>query len=136
MSKAVYAVAVMVVCLVVLITVLFLKLQTAKEYSQIAIMKAIGFSVLDIRKQYLVKVSLVSLLGVIVGTLLANTLGELIVSNIFSIIGLGISKISFIINPLEAYLLCPLAILAIVMLVTWVCTIGFKNYSIIDLINE
>lgn len=136
LSKAVYAVAVMAMCLVALITVLFLKLQTAKEYSQIVIMKAIGFSVLDIRKQYLVKVSLVSLIGVIVGTLLANTLGEVIVSNIFSIVGLGISKISFIINPLEAYLLCPLAILTIVMLVTWYCSLGFKKYNIINLINE
>jgi len=136
LSKAVYAVAVMAICLVALITVLFLKLQTAKEYSQIAIMKAMGFSVLDIRKQYLIKVSLVSLIGVIVGTLLANTLGEVIVSSIIRIVGLGISKVSFIINPFEAYLLFPLAILTIVMLVTWYSSVGFKKYNIIHIINE
>lgn len=136
LSKAVFAVAVMAMCLVALITVLFLKLQTAKEYSQIAIMKAIGFSILDIRKQYLVKVSLVSLTGVIAGTLLANHLGEVIVSSVISIIGLGISKISFVINPVEAYFLYPLAMLTIVMLVTWYCSAAFKKYNIINLINE
>ncbi|MDW7674383.1 MAG: FtsX-like permease family protein [Bacillota bacterium] len=136
LGKAVYAVAVMAMGLVALITIMFLKLQTVKEYSQIAIMKAIGFSVVDIRKQYLVKVSSVSLIGVIAGTLLANTLGEVMVSSLISIIGLGISKISFVINPFEAYLLYPLAILAIVLLVTWYCSGGFKKYNIIHLINE
>ena len=136
LSKAVFAVEVMAACLVALITVLFLKLQTAKEYSQIAAMKAIGFSVMDIRKQYLVKVCFVSLIAIIVGTLLANTLGEGIVSTIVSIAGLGILKISFIIDPFEAYLLCPLAILAIVMLGTFYCSESFKKYNIIHLINE
>ena len=42
-------------CLVMLITFLFLKLRLAKDLSEIAILKAIGFSERDIKKQYLIK---------------------------------------------------------------------------------
>ncbi|ERJ10929.1 ABC transporter permease [Haloplasma contractile] len=136
LAKAVYAVALLSLLLIALITVLFLKLQTAKEYSQIAIMKAIGFSVLDIRKQYLVKVVMVTFVGILIGTVFANTLGEYIVSALLGMIGLGISNISFIINPLVSYLLFPIAIFAIVILVTWYSTESFKKYRIIELINE
>jgi putative ABC transport system permease protein len=136
LSKAVYAVAVMAMCLAALITLLFLKLQTAKEYSQIAIMKAVGFSVQDIRNQYLAKASLVSLAGIIGGTLLANTLGEAMVGRILNLVGLGITTITFVINPIEAYFVYPAAILAIVVAVTWYCSAGFKRHHIIHLINE
>jgi putative ABC transport system permease protein len=98
LGKAVVAVIIMSMCLVALIIILFFNLQAAKEYSQVAIMKAIGFSVQDIRKQYLLKVLMVSMIGIVFGTVLANALGEGIVSGILSILGLGISKITFIIN--------------------------------------
>ncbi|RCX18749.1 putative ABC transport system permease protein [Anaerobacterium chartisolvens] len=136
LSKAVLAVAAMVACFVALFIILYLKLQIVKEYSHIAISKAIGFTVLDIRKQYLIKTCLVSLIGILVGTLFANTLGEGIVSGIIGIVGIGISKISFVINPVEAYLFCPLIILIIVVSMTWYCSAVFKNYNIIRLINE
>jgi putative ABC transport system permease protein len=136
LGKAVVAVIIMSMCLVALIIILFFNLQAAKEYSQVAIMKAIGFSVQDIRKQYLLKVLMVSMIGIVFGTVLANALGEGIVSGILSILGLGISKITFIINPVNAYLLCPIATLIVAVAVTWYSSKAFKRYNIVQLINE
>ena len=136
LGKAVVAVIIMSMCLVALIIILFFNLQAAKEYSQVAIMKAIGFSVQDIRKQYLLKVLMVSMIGIVFGTVLANALGEGIVIGILSILGLGISKITFIINPVNAYLLCPIATLIVAVAVTWYSSKAFKRYNIVQLINE
>lgn len=79
---------------------------------------------------------MVSMIGIVFGTVLANALGEGIVSGILSILGLGISKITFIINPVNAYLLCPIATLIVAVAVTWYSSKAFKRYNIVQLINE
>jgi putative ABC transport system permease protein len=119
-----------------LIAVLFMKLRLAKDYSQIAAMKAIGFSVNDVRKQYLVKTGIISFLGIFAGTILANTAGEGVINLVLKFAGFGITRIHFIINPLLAYVVCPLILILAVMLMTWLCTKQIRQYNIISLINE
>lgn len=124
------------ILLAALIVVLFMKLRLAKDIAQITAMKAIGFTNFDIRKQYLYKIGMSSIAGIIAGTLIANILGESIVSMTFGMMGLGISKITFIINPWIVFILLPLVLLAVTAGMTWISTRRIREYNIISLINE
>ncbi|QSX07403.1 ABC transporter permease [Sedimentibacter sp. zth1] len=130
------AVVVIGMLLAALIVVLFMKLRLAKDVAQIAAMKAIGFTNSDVRKQYLYKIGMVSIAGIFAGTLISNILGESIVSVTFGMMGLGISKITFIINPWIAFVILPLVIFVVVAGMIWISTKQIREYNIISLINE
>jgi len=133
---ATIVVVVIGILIAALIVVLFIKLRLAKDVAQIAAMKAIGFTNSDVRKQYLYKIGIVSIAGIFAGTLISNILGEKIVSLAFSMMGLGISKITFIINPWIAFVILPLLLLVVAAGLTWISTRQIREYNIISLINE
>lgn len=81
-----------------LIKVLFLKLQTVKDYSKCATLKAIGFSSKEICKQYMIKVFVCAYLGIVLGIIAANTLGEMGAGWIFSLAGMGLTRFNFTVN--------------------------------------
>ncbi len=118
------------------IVILFMKLRLAKDASQIAMSKAIGFTNLDSRKQYIYKMGMVSIVGIMVGAVVSHIVGEKIISLAFSMMGLGVSKITFIINPWIVYLIIPVLLLAVVVAMTWIGTRHIKKHNIISLINE
>lgn len=118
------------------IVVLFMKSRLIKDSSQIVILKAIGLTNLDVRKQYLYKVSVVSLLGITIGTVFSNLIGERIISFVFNLMGLGISKLTFIINPWLAYLIIPLILFLVAASMTWFTSREIEKYTIISLIDE
>ena len=62
----------------VLVTLLFMKMLVAKDRYSIAVMKAFGFTNSDIKVQFVSRSIFVLIIGIILGTLLANTLGELL----------------------------------------------------------
>jgi putative ABC transport system permease protein len=123
-------------CLVMLITVLFLKLRLAKDLSEIAVLKAIGFSERDIKQQYMIKIGWVSITGILCGIILTDVLGEKIVNAGLSIAGLGIKKVELITNAVIEYMLCPLLLLGLILMVTRIVMRTIKKYNIISLINE
>lgn len=132
----VFAVSIIGVGLAVLITILFLKLRLAKDLSEIAVLKAIGFSELDIKLQYLIKIGWVSTIGILAGIILTNVLGEKIINAALGITGLGIKKVELISNPIIEYVVCPLFLLVAILLVTWTSLRTIKKYHIISIINE
>ena len=117
-----------------LITVMILQLITAREHSAIAIKKAIGFSTRDIRIQFGIRILMIQFIAIIVGTILANFLGEAIFGWMLS--SMGISKITLLVEPVTAYLLCPAAQLLVVFLTVIVGTKVVRNYHIRDQIME
>lgn len=133
---AVIAVSILGYLLTALIVVLYMKLRLAKDMAQIAAMKAIGFTNEDIRMQYLYKIGMVSLLGIVVGTVAANMVGESLTSGVISIMGFGITRISFVMNPWIVWLAIPLTLLAVAITMTWMSSKQVKAYNIVALINE
>ncbi|HDR7800553.1 TPA: FtsX-like permease family protein [Bacillus tropicus] len=89
----------------VLITAMFFKMLLAKDSSQILIMKSIGFSSKDIRIQYVTRSIVIVLIGIVTGTLLAATFGEMLVSWLGSF--MGAAHIKFVVNPIVSYIICP-----------------------------
>lgn len=117
-----------------LITVMILQLITAREHSAIAIKKAIGFSNRDLRIQFGIRILMIQFVAIVVGTVLANFLGEVIFGWMLS--SMGASKITMLVEPVTAYLLCPAAQLLVVFITVIVGTKAVRNYHIRDQIME
>lgn len=113
-QKAAYVAFAMALGITLLVTLLFMKMLIAKDRYSIAVMKAVGFTSKDIRWQYIVRSFFILLLGVLLGTLLANTVGEVLGG--MAISSFGASSFHFTKNPILAYLLCPLGMVCTVLI--------------------
>lgn len=135
--------ALVAVALAVLMTALFARMLVARDAGQIAVQRAIGADDAGIRQQYLTRMLLVLVLGVIVGTLAANTLGERMFNLMFEAmfggfeaVGQGTSRIDFAVEPLLAYLALPAALIAAVAAATAVSTRSISSTGISALTTE
>ncbi len=114
----------------ILITSLFLKMLIAKDSSQIAIMRSIGFTSRDIRIQYLVRMLLVAGMGIILGTFASGTIGQSLVRILGSF--MGASQIQLVVNPVVGYFILPFVLMMIVAITTLVSTVSMKKSSIAE----
>lgn len=128
--------AIVAVSIAVIITVMFLKLRLAKDLSEIAILKAIGFSERDIKQQYMIKTGFVSIMGILFGIILNNLIGEKIVNAALSIAGIGIREVQLISNSLVEFVLCPVALIGLILIATAILMKTIKKYNIVSIINE
>ena len=122
--------------LVILISALFLKLRLARDLSETAILKAIGFSERDIRKQYLIKMGGVSAAGILTGILLTHGLASSLISGALGLAGMGIRQVELVTEPVLQYLAFPLVLLILIGVVTWIVSGSVKNQHLVDVINE
>lgn len=136
LKEVINLVIILAIGIVTLITILFLKMHVVKDYSSIAVMKAIGFSAKDIINQYMAKTSVVTLIGVMLGTLIAGTMGQKISGGMLAAIGIGITKINFVVNPFLLFIGCGTLLICIVRWITHRSVSVIKNYQIMSLINE
>ena len=119
----------------VLITSLFMIMLITKDTNQIAIMRSLGFSLRHIRTQYLTRALFLLAFGIVLGTLFSNTLGQQLVSVVWSL--LGASRIRFVIDPLQAYVMYPLLLMFTVAVTTILSTrTGIKETNIAEMIME
>ncbi|EGL13393.1 MULTISPECIES: ABC transporter permease [unclassified Paenibacillus] len=125
---------VMMLVISVLVTVLFMRMLVAKDRYSIAVMKSLGFTNSDLRIQYFARSVVVLIIGIVLGTLLANTLGEILSGAIIS--SFGASSFTFVVNPLSAYLLCPLMLIGSVLIATMIGTSGAGQITISGNIKE
>lgn len=132
----VYVIVAIGAVLTALITVLFLKLRLVKDLSEIAVLKAVGFSEKDVMKQYMIKIGFVSAMGIIAGIALNDTLGEKFVAAALSFANLGIKNVELISNPLIEYVVCPLLLITLILMITRIVVKSIKKYNIISIISE
>lgn len=118
----------------VMLAALLVASATNTIIQDVAILKSIGFSLSDIRVQYVSRALTVLCLGIAAGTLAANTLGQAIVSLLGAF--MGASRISFVINPVLAYILCPLALALTVTATTLASTAQMQQASISQMVCE
>ncbi|MFC7677580.1 ABC transporter permease [Paenibacillus sp. GCM10028914] len=133
-KKASFASVVVALVITLLITLLFMKLLVAKDRYSIAVMKVFGFTSSDIRTQYISRSVFVLIVGMVLGTLLANTVGELIAGAVIS--SFGASVFTFSINPLSAYLLIPLMMIGSVLIATIIGISGVGHIKISENMKE
>lgn len=126
MSTIVVGAIIIAVITSVLITSLFLRMLLSKDMSQIAIMRCVGLTSKHICQQYMAGTMLVLVLGIIFGVIASNYLGELLVNMVMS--SMGAAKIELVNIVWQTWLLCPLALIAIVgMTIYMSCKIAIKE---------
>ncbi len=119
-KKVSYVAVIVALIITALVTLLFMKMLISKDGYSIAVMKAFGFTNSDITAQYVSRSVFVLIVGIVLGTLLANTLGEVLAGQLIS--SFGASSFRFKVNPLSAYLLSPLMMTCSVLIVTIIGT--------------
>ncbi len=115
-GKAAVAAVGVALAITVLITLLFMRMLVAKDRYAIAVMKAFGFTNADIKAQFVARSAFVLVIGILLGTLLANTLGEALTGRVIA--SFGAASFDFVVNPLSAYLLSPLLMVAATLFAT------------------
>ncbi len=113
--------------LMILITELLMLLILLKNRKQTAIQRVTGFSVRDIRKQYVIQTLLATFFGLILGTVLVILVGEKAVSAVIGMTGMGLRSLTFISVPWLVYLLYPLLLLAATLITAYLCTNKIKS---------
>lgn len=135
--------AVVALALAALMTALFTRMLLARDAGQIAVQRALGADDRGLRRQYLTRVLLVLLLGVVVGTVAANTLGEGLFNLMFEgmfggfeSLGQRTSRIAFSVSPLLTYLALPAALVAAVAATTSASSHAVSDARISTLTTE
>ncbi|MNO69749.1 FtsX-like permease family protein [compost metagenome] len=111
-----------------------MKMLVAKNGYSIAVMKALGFTNADIKAQYVSRSVFVLIVGIVLGTLLANTLGEVLAGAVIA--SFGASSFHFVVNPVSAYLLCPFMMVCAVLIATNIGISGAGQIKISGNIKE
>ncbi|MFS0820096.1 ABC transporter permease [Bacillus sp. 1P02SD] len=133
-EMASYAAIAVALVITILVTLLFMKMLIAKDRYSIAVLKALGFTNSDIKVQYFSRSFFVLVVGIILGTFLANTLGEVLAGMLVS--SFGASSFDFKINPIQAYLLSPLMMGVMVLFATMFGTSNAGQIKISEHIKE
>ncbi|WP_232697507.1 ABC transporter permease [Brevibacillus daliensis] len=133
-GKASYVAIVVALIITVLVTLLFMKMLVAKDRYSIAVMKSLGFTNSDITIQYISRSVFVLIVGIVLGMLLANTLGGVLASAVIS--SFGASSFTFVVNPLSAYLLYPLMMICSVLIATIIGTSSAGQIKISENMKE
>lgn len=110
----------------ILITSMFFKMILAKEAKNIAIMKSIGISSKTLQQQYIIRALFTLLIGLIVGVILTNVLGTQVASLLLS----GVSKLTFVTNPLIKYLMIPFSLVLVVSVSVYIVSVSIKKINI------
>jgi putative ABC transport system permease protein len=132
--KASYAAIAVALAITLLVTLLFVKMLVAKDRYSIAVLKAFGFTNSDIKAQYVARSVFVLIVGLLLGTLLANTLGEALAGRVIA--SLGASSFDFKVNPYSAYLLSPLVMACAVLCATIFGIADARQIRIFENIRE
>ncbi|MEH7226780.1 FtsX-like permease family protein [Bacillus sp. JJ1566] len=129
-----YSAIAVALVITILVTLLFMKMLVAKDRNSIAVLKALGFTNSDIKVQYYSRSFVVLIIGIVLGTLLANTLGEIFAGMLIA--SFGASTFDFTVNPVQAYLLSPLMMAVMVLLATMFGTSSAGQIKISEHIKE
>lgn len=98
-----------IICINILVSVLMVRSFITKEKGEIAVLKAIGFKNSSLVAWQSMRIGLVLLISIIIGTAVSTPLSKITVEPIFRI--MGAYSIEFDVVPIEVYVIYPLAVL-------------------------
>ena len=122
--------------LTVLITALFLKLRIARKSADLAVKKAMGIPFVAMLLQELYPVFSSGFLGTVTGAVLAEKLGDKVISLLLEVLGMGLKKITFAKMPVWQYLVIPALLLIILTVTAWWMLQRIRKIEAADYFNE
>lgn len=117
---------------IMLITLLMEKLFIAREKSELAMLKSLGFRYQTIRAYHLYRMILVAFLSMIVAIPLSFLSNQLMLKPIFKIMG---ANVKIQVDPLLVYLVFPIILFLGITIATWISTRHIKKIHIRDINN-
>lgn len=134
MSSVVYLILLIAVIINVLVAVLMERSFFTKEKSEIAMLKAIGFTNRAIITRQTLRMAIVMVISTFIAILLAEPVGYLAVSGIFQI--MGAKTIVFDTNILYNYIICPFIVLICTILSVIIVNQQVRKVSSSEINNE
>ncbi|MCM1054240.1 MAG: ABC transporter permease [Bacteroides sp.] len=119
-----------VLCVNMLVALLMVKSFVAKEKSEIALLKSLGFGNGSLVLWQSARIGIVLLISVIAGALLSSPLSTLIITPVFRM--MGAFSINLAVNAAEIYVLFPLTVLAATMLAAFISAQSLRGISSVE----
>lgn len=117
-----------------LITALFVNMLVVKDRRNISIQKSLGFTNRKLQNQYMIGSVLLVMFSMILGSLLASTLGQTIAGSFIQAV--GIANFRFFIDKCFVFLIVPVALIATVLSGTGLATRSIQTIKVSDYIRE
>lgn len=128
MDMMIYVITGIVLVINSLITVLMMKTMMTRERGDIALLKSIGFRNGAIRSWQMMRILILLVAAILLGTILSKLLGPVTVGQVFNM--MGATKVKLCVNPVEAYLVYPLLLLAVTGVSAFLCAGGVKKVDV------
>lgn len=119
------------IIIIILLTVLMERSFISKQKSEIALMKAVGFSSGSVILHHTLRFGITVLAAVLISSALFLPLTKLVMAPIFAMTG-AVGRIDYVIDPLEIFGLYPLIILAVTVLSTALTALYTKTIKASD----
>ncbi len=128
-----YAMLGIVIVVNILIVVLMQKMFLVREKGEMAMLKSVGFFNGKLISWQTKRIAMVLFLGIFLGTITGTPFSQLTSGQVFKM--MGASKIEFVINYLEVYVIYPLAIFVASVLMCMVTMLSVRKITVNDM-NE
>lgn len=116
-----------------LITVLMMRTIMTKERGDIALLKSMGFRNSAVKGWQTRRILIVLIAAIMLGTLFSNMMAPLVIGPIFAM--MGANKMELTMNPLEAYVIYPLLLLAVTGFSAVICARNVKQVDLKEVNN-
>lgn len=134
-SQAVYLIIIIGIIITIFIVLLYMELRLARTMHALAEKIAMGIPIKAICIQELYPMLLLGGTGVILGAILTEILGETVVSALFSLLGLGITSISFSDITISC-ILVPVSLVIILVVINIGVCLKVKRIDITGCFNQ
>ena len=135
LSQAVYLVIIIGFVITIFIVLLFMELRLARTMRTLAEKMAIGIPLKAICVQELYPMLFTGGIGVILGVILTELIGEKVVSGLFSLLGLGITSFSFSAMTISC-ILVPISLILILVIINLSVCMKIKKIDISGYFNQ
>ncbi len=122
-----FLILLVVITIIVLVVVLMQKMFLLKERGQISLLKAIGFNNNSIIKWQTKRIAVVLISGIILGLITMLPFSQLTSGEVFKL--MGASHIDFVINPIEIYIVYPVAITVVTLVICVLTMLSVKHIN-------
>lgn len=134
-SQAVYLIIIIGIIITIFIVLLYMELRLARTMHALAEKIAMGIPIKAICIQELYPMLLLGSTGIILGVILTEVLGETVVSALFSLLGLGITSISFSSITISC-ILVPVSLVIILVVINLGVCLKVKKIDITGYFNQ
>lgn len=118
---------IVVLCINALVTVLMVKSFITREKGEIGMLKAIGFSDNTIIKWHTLRIGIIIIISIIIGTILSNPVAQISSGMIFKM--MGASSMEFEVRALEVYVIYPLLVLTVTLVASFLTAQQIRKVS-------